>query len=402
MYNLDFINSKYDKIFENVAHEKFMLEKNLAVEEIDNAVLLPYELLPNMGWVGGGGILSGNKYYTQSALNGAGGEPYFFDEKDITHDDREVVFLGMFSYTWGHCLTCNLKHLWFLLDPALKKKYEHLDFVYATWYDSNAKMHDNFMSLLFKLGIDVNNIKKINSITRFKKIHFPDSCFNYDVKSEHYYYTKEFVEIIESIKKNVQTNYSFPNVYYSRTQFVDPIAMKPYQKYRDIGERRIEKVFLNMGYKIISPELLSLDEQIAILKGCSKFATTEGSIAHNSIFLSNKTDVVIIRKADYFNNYQIAINDARNLNVTYIDSHKSVYASSSAGPFFMYVSRNLCRFADIPNIPFPVFSFLFYLLLPKARVIKKKISVVKNKGKHICKKILVNLRIYHFLFKNKK
>ena len=62
----------------------------------------------------------------------------------------------------------------------------------------------------------------------------------------------------------------FDKVYFSRR--------KIFQNGREWGENNIERVFYNLGYKTIYPETLSIDEQINILRNCSHFATTEGSI----------------------------------------------------------------------------------------------------------------------------
>ena len=61
-----------------------------------------------------------------------------------------------------------------------------------------------------------------------------------------------------------------------------------------------------------------MEEQIAIIRNCKCFATTEGSISHNVIFCKPKTDVIIVRKVNRLNYHQLIINEVANVNITYI------------------------------------------------------------------------------------
>ena len=72
----------------------------------------------------------------------------------------------------------------------------------------------------------------------------------------------------------------------------------------------------------------------------------------------------LLRKANYCNTFQVAINKARQLNVTYIDVNKSNVLPHDVricwGPFFLYQSRELSRFAGVKPVPFPVGSYVKY------------------------------------------
>lgn len=350
--DFNFINSNYIKELEMAAETNFLSEKELVIDEIDGGVLLPYISIPVRHFGGGGGIMSGNKYYFFSPLNAGYAEPYFFNEEDVVYDDSVVVFIGMFASVWGHCLTDNLKHLWFLLDNNLKRRYENYKFVYTTFYD-DFDLYDNFTWMLSEIGVEVNKLQKVTRITRFRKIYLPDSCFFYDILKDRLFYTKEYIGVINRLKSNVVPNKSFQKIYFSRKHYK--------VNNRDMGEEKIEKIFEDIGYKIIFPEELTVYEQIAILKGCTHFAATEGSISHNMIFLNNSADAVIIRKADYINIYQVAINQIIAANVTYVDAHKSTLAYNSGGPFFLYPSKELLKFTGGRWKPFPIFQYFAYM-----------------------------------------
>ena len=92
--------------------------------------------------------------------------------------------------------------------------------------------------------------------------------------------------------------------------------------------------------------------------------------------MNENAELVIIRKADYLNGYQSALNEAANVNVIYIDSHKSIMAPKKSpwtGPFFLYISRQLSDFAGVRKPLFPVFDFLIYITTTFSYKIVKKI-----------------------------
>lgn len=83
-----------------------------------------------------------------------------------------------------------------------------------------------------------------------------------------------------------------------------------------------------------------------MLQHVKSLVATEGSIAHNAVFCRPGTEVIILRKAFYTNDHQYVINQMRELNVTYIDVHLSLFTNDqpNLGPFFLYVNDNLVRF----------------------------------------------------------
>lgn len=127
--------------------------------------------------------------------------------------------------------------------------------------------------------------------------------------------------------------------------------------FREFWEKSIERVFKKLGYRIIYPESLSVDDQITLLNNCKYFAATEGSISHSSIFCKPRTSVVIIRKSHLVYSYQLSINEMADLNVTYIDAHRSANLNKAVpyyGPFYLCINRNLERYVGhkILHLPY--------------------------------------------------
>lgn len=135
---------------------------------------------------------------------------------------------------------------------------------------------------------------------------------------------------------------------------------------RDFGEESLVHAFAEAGFEIVRPESLTFREMVRLLGETAEFASTEGSCAHNSLFLPQGTKVLIVRKANYVNWHQLAINRVRDLDVTYVDSSWSPallrYERNDpvAGPFFLYVNSRLAKILGVRRC-FPLGAFIHYV-----------------------------------------
>ena len=103
-----FLDKKYEKETKAKCGCKYFSNVNLHVEVLENALILPGD---NQGR---GGILFQGEMLPQSSYRRGVARLYEFVENDVFNSDEEVVWIGMWPTVWGHCLTDNLKHLWFL------------------------------------------------------------------------------------------------------------------------------------------------------------------------------------------------------------------------------------------------------------------------------------------------
>ena len=206
-------------------------------------------------------------------------------------------------------------------------------------YTKNCIPYDNILYLFKLLNVDLKECLLIDKPCIVDNLIVPQECQwgNFERKS----YTKEYVNLINKIKARATFNMPrYEKVYFSRTKIKDCLN-------RDHGECAIERVFRKKGYKIIYPETISFKEQLSILSQCQFFAATEGSVSHNAIFCKPGTEVAIIRKCDLINQYQLIVNEVADLDVHYIDSHKSINLLDDMkyrGPFFLYLSDNLRKY----------------------------------------------------------
>ena len=361
MTNLDFINIKDRFTFENQLKIQYFFDKTLEIKEYDNSIILPNDNL-------NGGVYFNNSfvYNTNLHQNSIQNFPEKIQAKEFS--DEIVVYVGMLHDVWGHCITDNLKHFWFLFDSKFEN-LKNIKFVYTT-VSSNFTFSDNFISLLKLLNISASQLCKINIPTQFKKIYVPDECFFYNHEILNYQYTKEYLFLINKIKTSIsKERINADKIYFSRTKI---------QNHKDTGENLLEKYFEEKGYLILYPEELTLIDQINYLQQCKYFAATEGSISHNIIFCNKNTEILILRKYKHFiNKFQSLLDSLYDYNVTYIDCSKSTLNNKNSpwdGPFFLYVSNHLTDFFKDKKVKFPLLNYIFcYYIYHLPRVFKRKV-----------------------------
>lgn len=294
----------------------------------------------------------------------------FYTVKALSRDQYQnelsnCIYIGCLAATWGHWITDTLKKLWYLrTDDCNKRISQGWKIIFISLNDGgnlfvNHKMSTNQQELLKLAGIDVDSWLEIKENTIVHNLVIPDNSLIH-TENEGMYFTKEFKETIHNITISVPEINGYEKVYFTRTAL---------NSTKDFGEKQVECFFAKKGYKIVEPEKISVQKQISILKSCKYFAACESSTSHNSIFCKPGTNVIILRKADYVNDYTLVINQIADLNAVFIDAHHSIYANKKIpafGPFFMYVTSFLKEWAGVKrkSLPFWLsktwFQYAFY------------------------------------------
>lgn len=342
-YNFEYVSEEmmWETQFSYMGNH--VVSKELKLSPIDGGTVRP-EI----------GLTCGGRYYPDSYIhtNHPFARTVDFSQGGEVESDEEVFFLGTLIGIWGHCLTDCLKHVWPIVNEAPVIK--NLPLVYVR-HKSAEKIPDNFWKLLSLMGIDVSHVREVTSATRFRRVWFADPCFFTTEVGFFRYCTPEFGRMYERILDSVPADASFPKIYFTRT------GLKVHN--RDYGEKSVEKIFRAKGYEIISPEKMSLEAMISILKGCDDFAATDGSIAHNSLFLKKGTRCVFVRKTISANSYQAPVNQIKELDVTIIDANLSWFLyyrrAPWDGPFFIYCNKRLRKWAGTGSF-FPLWDFIAY------------------------------------------
>lgn len=332
MVNYDYLYDKsYFKKYTEVDHR---VECQLSWQEYDNAVILPYRKIKGVRMPGGLCDKNGN-YIDGSGLHRGLGSRYAYEAHEVRESDETIIFLGLWPNIWGHVLTDNIRRLWVLFDKEFMKRYGHLRFLYIP--HENKLPGENALRFLEILGIGDIRLEPVFDILKFKKIIIPDECF-FRESDGNRFFTKEYEEMIGRVRsygiRNLKKTKS-DRVYFTHSNF---------SGLRSVGEDRLERFFKELGYKIISPEKYSFEEQLNIFLNCKEFVSTIGSLSHNTVFLREHTKVFLIPRACYITEYQWALDQIVDTDTVYVDSALTMYLQPEhpwGGPFYYIVSDNL-------------------------------------------------------------
>ncbi|MBR4904273.1 MAG: DUF563 domain-containing protein, partial [Selenomonadaceae bacterium] len=326
----------------DVLNKNYFLDIKLGFQVIENGMILPHKDMRvpgkwNFGLVGI--VDSKGEFIRSTSVHYGTGGAYNPPPESIQHRAETAVFLFMLYPTWGHCITDNIRRLWFLKSEIFKSEFKNCPLVYISWGKQNLEALQDFKRLLEILEVDVDRLQEITQPTRFEKIILPDESFN-SPHNKIVGFTNEYCEAIEHIRafalKN-RTPTSNQKLYFfhgSKGQY---------------GEERLAEYFKSKGYEIINPakQKLTFDEELNLLINCKSFVATNGSSSHNSLFLRDDTQTIIIPRIALLNNpyYQEIVNQVHPLNVTYIDSTLSIFSKGIAtGLWFFMISEQLKRF----------------------------------------------------------
>lgn len=343
--NFSFISPQLRSIIEPATLHSHKIDRSLGYKVLKNAFVAPYYYWDkSVGCViDEYGVVVKDSECAEWKEN----EKYYQLEKSVCEHKR-AIFLGFILTVFGHSYTDNLRKLWFLnTNECASLLNEGAELVYTTSW--NYSLPAAIVDVCKLADYDITQARHITELTQFDEVYIPDNSL---VASNYgRLYCDAYVSCIKRINNNVPGGKSWgEKIYFSRSKF-------SLGKKKEYGEKSIERVFKKIGYNIIYPEDYSLIEQIQMVRQCKSFASTEGSVAHLSLFCKPGTQVTIINKANYLNYHQVMINEFADLNVTYIEAHHSVKADQDHpwwGPFYLCVNRHLERFVGhrVLRMPF--------------------------------------------------
>ena len=324
LYNKEFYG---DKLTEN-----HFSDKKLHFKIIENGTILPYKPLTVNGiWTWGLGGVVDNKgnYFESSFVRAEGGAAYTPAEK-VPYSHATVIYLGMFDNCWGHCITDDLKFIWFLKSNSYKKYFKNCPIVFnpMRWGGGIP----NFFKLLKILEVDTEKLIPMTKPIQFSQIILPDESVFFSEENRNV--TAEYAETISRVK------------HFAIKHFVSIPQKKIYFFHgrKSIGEEKIAQYLQSKDFIVIQPEKFSLEDQLNILANCESFVSTAGSTAHNMIFLKDNSKVTIIPRAAYLTACHPALDSLFDLKINYVDSTLSIFANDNKGSFCYIVSENLRKY----------------------------------------------------------
>ena len=371
-YDFNYVSPKLKALLEPASMKPHYFQGDLSFKEYTDSFIIPF-----ISWdqlVGSG---QDNHYNILDSSVTDSPVKESLDVQDAVTEHKTVIYLGFLPGVFGHGFTDNYRTLWFLDTKACKDYLESgAEFIYTSNF--NKPLSDTYARLLQMAGFDIRKARLIDRLTKFDKIILPDSTF---IDSDYgRLYCDGFCTILDRVRDHISkipTDPAYDKIYFTRTKF---------QYRKESGEEKIEDYFRQAGFTIISPEQYPLDTQLQMIRSCSCFASTEGSVAHISLFCKPGTKVIIVNKANYMNEYQIAINEIADLDVTYIQAHHSSVADHDHpwwGPFFLYPTKYLRRFFGYTSAGLPYWLSKDYWSYyfgnnPKTRLLKKLYRYIKH------------------------
>ena len=201
--------------------------------------------------------------------------PQTYEEYDFI--DIDVVYLGNLEDHFGHFLLEHTNRAY----PSLKDKFKDTKYVLVN--NRQFESVPEFTYIFFKfLGIRKQDIIILTKTTRFKNVYVPDICFNIPNIS-----SKAFSNTFNKVLANTPTKGGYKKIYVSRTALGNR---------KTFGEEKIQNIFAKNGYKIISPENLSLERQISLMKNCKSLAGVAGSALHLALFMPKNGTVIQLKR----------------------------------------------------------------------------------------------------------
>lgn len=350
--------------------------EDIQYRTVDDGIVLPLQFLKDSPANGSGGVFDANFDFVASSGLREGylqyGKAYTTESHLIRKCDEEVIWFGLFIKHWGHFLIELIGRMWYVL-----KNYKNQKIIYIS---RNDHIFDGvFLEFMTYLNIPGNCLVRVETPLQYSRVIVPDCC-----ATEIYYsdlYREIFKKVVEtSGHKDLNLDRS-KNIYFSRKEFF-------YSKFKDFGEHRIERVFNENNYESISPEKLSLREQIYLWNNSENIVAVNGSIPLNILFSFSHPNLVVLNKTDKTHSNLLRIQKIYNYTITYVDVFYPKYAHLSknlgSGPFIMYISPYLKAFFIDKNFSVPTSNInsgfgayaLFYLL--KFYFFKFSIFIIKK------------------------
>ena len=319
-----------------------LLRYDPEVSTFDNAILLPLRRrkdLPCKAFEGGvandkcrfiTGVQRSKKNYQ---LPFACNKGYSVSEK--RYIDEDVVFGGVIFGHFGHVIIDSCTRLWHYArhhNDGKKRVFlttPETDFKYGRFFDI--------------AGMDW---EIVTEPTQYRSVTIPDEAFfSGDTGSAIWLEWWNFLK-----KKAYQAaNHSdLPEkIYMTRTKFSGNDG---------INEEYYEKYYQNLGYKVISPEKLPLDEQICIISHTKSIVCTMGTLAHMLVFAEDGTDVTLLLRApSTLMRSQITINLLRRLNWRCVEATINPLPASQSNGAFLYAPtpefKEYCHDFGLPEPP---------------------------------------------------
>lgn len=218
--------------------------------------------------------------------------------------DEEVLYLGFMFRHFGHFLTESLTRVWAVKELGWKGPV----IFHASPYLNEIKAYQ--LEILDKMGIDPDKVEMPRHPMRFRKVHIPAASMA--IQSYIYDIQKQAFEA--SGHRADRETKDFEKVYVSRAG-IDTT--------RAIGELELEQLLAGEGFKIVRPEIHSIDEQIRIFNSARIYVGCLGSAMHNLLYATQNPEVIFLCRDRPINKNYLLIDSIKSFNSIYFRANRS-------------------------------------------------------------------------------
>ena len=335
--------------YQKRSSQNYHMSERPTIREVDRPLILPAKESMEHTWGIGGALDESGELIPECTRKSFGGK-YKVSESDIEYLDETVYYIPVIPKQWGHFLIDILCRLWFL--GTDKDAGYRIAFCSKDFFDGY--LSGNYREALQSLGIGKDRMLLIDRPMMFNRILIPSKTFGDGAP-----YSDEYLKLIEKIKANALQMITgelkaISKIYFTRTGF-------PRAKLKEIGEKEIEDAFRYNGFTVLSPEKLSLAEQIFYISNCEELASMSGTIPHNILFAEAGTKVTILNRTCFPNYAQFAINQMSAAEVIQVDcysawtlKHVHDFASLMENPILVGVNQNVRNYFKDRGFALPV------------------------------------------------
>ena len=358
-------------------------EESMKYEEVMNGVILPQVQVPHGPRWGLGGVCDAhNNFVELSEFHGGWAEHggyYAWDSEVFIKES--VVYFGVFFKHWGHFLVDLIGRMWFFTQENREKEQLKLVFL------GEEEPDGNYLEFFNLLGIKKEQLIHVSKPTRFHKVIVPQYSSRPCI-----WYTKEFQSIFDTIADRVSkegyicSQKNLNKIYFTRLNFSKAQG-------NEVGEKYIAKWLEYNGYTLMSPEKLSLRDQVYIWNHAKEIVCMDGTIPLNIGFSKNpQLRLIVMHKSSFVHKNLDLYVLMRGCAVTFLDVYyepfKKYPKSLGEGPFLFCISKDIKEFSKDKKMRLPFselnikldFIFNYFKLISRIINIKKRLKNVITKS----------------------
>lgn len=340
MYNItyDYLRPKKAAWLKRMYATPFEERRDLKVWRGEKATILPLRKLPNDQLMfGRGGVVDASgEYVSLSGIESRLHYGYAFENS--VYKDEKVVYCGYLIHHWGHFLVEAVTRLWYSLEnDCTVDKY-----VFFVEEGKERTLKGNYKEFFELLKI-WDKVEIINTPTTYREVIVPEMAFQC-MK----YFSPKFIDIFDAIANNVTPDPAWEpldKIYFTRSQFAQGSDF-------EFGMDSLDHFFSKNGYTVLAPETISLSQMIFYIRNASEVASISGSLPHNMLFAANGQKIVVMERLVINVDFQVSINQMRQLQATHIDANFPIYTIDTHGPYILGCNHILDQYiADNQLLP---------------------------------------------------